>query len=625
MEIARPYSTDSHRGSPIHSEYNSTLQKIERTSERWGHAAAILLAALFTVLSSALMILKHDTFNTRTYDLARFDQAIWNTLHGRFLFSTILNQSILGNHFSPYMAALSPLLLLWDDVRVLFIAQAVGVAVGGLLLYRIVYERRPALAPWFLLAFYLNPAVHHITTFELRRISLAVPWLALALYALSARRRGLLALGLAVALLCKENVGFVVFTFGIYLLLFERDLKWGVTLALLGAAWVIVISVWVIPAFRPADGDSSVYPQLYYFDYLGDSYGEVVRTISRDPLILVRQVVTADRLTALVRILLPLGLVLPFLAPDWAMLCLPIVAYMLLSDDPAVYEFQRWRTATIVPVLYAAIAVGLERLARHRARLAVVFLLIAALLGYALYSSFPLGGEWDPALYNVTDHHRMGIEAARRIPSDATVAAQVRYVPHLAHREHIYHYPWIVIGKENVDYVVLDRHSHPYPFSEAELNREIDDKLANPDLVVDLEGDGIYLFRRVGDPLPSIPVARTVDGTMHLARVEVASTDNRGWFRPVQGHSVEVRPGQQVRVSLYWEALGTPQAERTVSVRLADGSGRLIAQRDQWPAQGTRAGGRPDGSCATCTICRCRQTPRLATAGWMCSCTIVSP
>jgi hypothetical protein len=54
-----------------------------------------------------------------------------------------------------------------------------------------------------------------------------------------------------------------------------------------------------------------------------------------------------------------------------------------------------------------------------------------------------------------------------------------------------------------------------------------------------------------------------------------------------------LRPGQQVRVSLYWEALADPgpprsHAERTVSVRFADVSGALVAQHDNMPGQGKK-------------------------------------
>jgi uncharacterized membrane protein len=558
-----------------------------RSGQRFDRSA-IVMAVAFAAVFTWLMVRKHEAFNTRVYDLARFDQAIWNTLHGRFLYSTILNQSILGNHFSPYMALLSPLFLIWSDPRMLFLVQAVGMAVAGWFLYLIVRDRHPRLAPWFLLSFYLNPALHEMTLYEFRRITLAVPYLALALYALYARKRWLMLLGLGMALLCKEDIGFIVFMVGFFLLVIERDWKWGVPLMLLGGVWVVAISLWVIPLFAPAkESAPAVYPQLYYFDFLGESYGEIAQNLVRDPLVLVRQMVSVDRLLALGRLFLPLGIVLPFLAPGWAMICLPVLVYLLLSNEPVLYRLEKWHLAPVLPVLYAAIGVGLTRRSERTARWLVAVLGLTCVVGYVLFSPAPGGGTYDRSLYHVTPHHRLAAEIVAAVPAQARVAAQVCYVPHLAHREHIYHYPWIVIGIENIDYMVFDRYSNPYPFGVDGLNKEIDNILADPLYAVEMEADGIYLFRR-GDPLPSIAVDRVADGTMRLERVDVAVQDDHGILRVVEAGPIQIAPGGVVRVSLYWEALAAPQAERTVSVRISNDAGAVVAQHDGLPGQGTK-------------------------------------
>jgi uncharacterized membrane protein len=554
----------------------------------WTEWGACALAALFVLASSALMFRKHASFNTRTYDLARFDQAIWNTLHGRFLYSSIREMSILGNHFSPFMALLSPLFLIWNDVRVLFLAQTVSVAVCGLFLYRLVRIRYAALAPWFLLAFYLNPALHETTIFEFRRVVLAMPFLGMALYALYTRRRALMAIGLGLALLCKEDVGLVVIMVGLYLLLFEREWRWGVPTALIGAVWVVGISLWVIPLFAGPQSNPDVYPQLYYFDFLGDSYDEIVANLRRDPLLLVRHVFEIERGRALLRAFLPLGLVLPFLAPGWVLICVPTMAYLLISNEPRLYRFETWHLATVLPVLFAAVGVGLGRLPDKWARWATGLLLAAAVAGYMLYSPGPLGGTYEAVLYEVTAHHRVAAKIIDVVPEGASVGALARYVPHLAHRQYVYHYPWVDLGIENLDVILLDRYANPYPFTPDELNAEIDNKVADPHYIVELEADGIYLFRQGGPPLPSFSVNAVAGGTMRLERVEVAPGDEDGIYRTASMAPVELQPGQEVRVSLYWEALDTPHAERTVSVRIADASGRLVAQHDSLPGGGKK-------------------------------------
>jgi uncharacterized membrane protein len=554
-------------------------------NQLWLRYGIYALALLFTGVIFVFLVNKHNAFNTRTYDFARFSQAIWNTLDGRFLFSSIDSRSILGNHFSPYMALLSPLLHLWPDERALFLVQAAGVAVAGLLLALILRRKHAALAPWFLLAFFLNPAVQQMTLFEFRRVVLALPFLALALYALAMKRRWLMLLALLLALLGKEDIGLFVFGVGLFLLIFQRDWRWGVAMLILGLAWSFVVSFWVIPAFRTPGTE---YPQLFYFNYLGNSYEEIAATLQADPLILPRQLISIERLSALWHLLLPLGLFLPFFGAEWLLIAVPSLLLLMLSGDAEIYGLLKWYPATILPVFFAATAVGIGRFQLSKARWLTVWLLLATALGYWLYSPLPGGGQYDPALYQVTDHDRLGLAMIKEVPQGASVAAQPHYVPHLTLREHVYHYPWIKIGQENVDYFLLDPQSNPYPFSKDEMTAEINSFLADPTFTPIAETDGIYLFQQGGAGEPSFPSSALAEEALQLQAFAVAVEDAAGIYRPLDQLPLILSPGQSFRVSLYWQALAAPEAERTVSLRAADSTGWLYAQHDGLPAFGSK-------------------------------------
>jgi uncharacterized membrane protein len=557
--------------------------KRSRLVEWWVNRGAFVLAIAFVAAFFWLTARQYGSFRTRAPDVAMFDQAVWNTLHGRFLFSSIKNNSILAFHFSPLMALLSPLLLIWSDVRILFLAQTVGLAVTGLFLYQIVRLKHPTVAPWFLAAFYLNPALHEVALHEFRRVTLAAPFLALALYALYVRKRWLMVWGLVLALLLKEDIGLIVLMVGIYLLIFEREWRWGLPLAVGGGIWLIAMLLWVIPAFGTSD-----YAQLGYFARWGDSFGDIAVDMLRDPLTLLQTMFDQSGLQALWRIFLPLGLVLPFLAADWLLIGLPTIAYMLMSNWPPMHQLGDWYMAPVLPVLFAAVAVGLTRVSSRRARWLTLGMLGTVMVGYRLFSFAPLGGKYNPLFFELTAHHRLASEVVATVPPDARVAAQDAFVPHLAHREHIYRYPWIAIGRDNIDYFVFDRHLNAYPFQAAEIGYEIDNLVADTSFVVEMEGDGIYLLRNDGEPLPSFSVQRVAEGSMKLDRVELAVLGERGFFHTVGQQPVELKPGQEVRVTLYWEALKPPDAERTVSVRLADASGVVLAQYDGMPGKGNK-------------------------------------
>jgi uncharacterized membrane protein len=546
------------------------------------------MSALFAVVVVALKLRQHAAFNTRVYDFARFAQALWTTVHGRFLFSSLHYGSILGNHFSPLMAAWSPLMAIWADERLLFLIQAVNVAAAGLILHRAFKTAAPRAATWALLLFYLNPALHRLALFEVRRIVFGMPFLALALYGLVARRRWVLLLGISVAMMAKESVALYAVMIGLFLLIVERDGAWGAGVLVLGATWLVGVSLWAIPAIRTAGDEIGTYPQLYYFDHLGSSYGEILRTLVRDPMAVIAKLPLREEALALLRLLLPFGVVMPFLAPKLALLCAPYVGLMFLSSDVDMIRLDKWYPTTILPVLFTAAVVGWARLPARRQRWALIGWTAAALLGFGLYSTAPLGGRFDPERYRVTDRDRLAAQVIDAVPSGVAVAANPAYVPHLVTRTDVYHYPIVPIGEEAIDVFVFDRQADVYLISQAQLNARIDRMVADPKVYVDAEADGLYAFRTSGAPPPAFDVDRAARDAVQLDRVEVAIRGARTPYRTTATAPIAAAPGDRVRVFLYWEAVGAPDANLSVSVRIAGAGGALVAQHDQTPGAGDR-------------------------------------
>ena len=112
--------------------------------------------------------------------------------------------------------------------------------------------------------------------------------------------------------------------------------------------------------------------------------------------------------------------------------------------------------------------------------------------------------------------------------------------------------------------------------------------VADPGLTVRFEGDGAYLFQRDGPALPGFEVEAEAEETILLERVEVAVAAPEQAFEPVVAAPATVRPGETVRVYLYWRALGKPPGERTVSVRLMRPDGQIVVQHDMQPSSGAR-------------------------------------
>jgi len=72
--------------------------------------------------------------------------------------------------------------------------------------------------------------------------------------------------------------------------------------------------------------------------------------------------------------------------------------------------------------------------------------------------------------------------------------------------------------------------------------------------------------------VPDIPLAVTVEGFGELVGADLAA--------------LELRPGDDLDVTLYWRALGPAEADYTVFVHLVDPDNGILAQSDAWPDGG---------------------------------------
>ena len=568
---------------------NKVLKSANDMWIKWG---ILIMATVFVAVMMWMISRQYATFDTRSADLDRFIQAIWNTTHGRFLYSTIEERSVLSGHFTPFFAFLAPLLWLWPDPRILSLAQTIGLAIAGIVLYKIVQRKYPAVAPWFALAYFLNPALHELALLELRRITFAVPFLATAFYALSIKNRKLLLGGLFFALLCKEDVALIVIMFGVYLLIVERDWRWGGLLMGIGAAWLLMVLLWINPALDPIAGRAvnqvEAYRGLRYFAGWGGSIPDIAANLLRRPFGVLQYMFDASGRAALWRIFLPLGIVLPFLEPSVALIALPALGYMLLSSNPSMHQLDNWYPGSVLPVLFAAIAISLIRRSEKWAWGITAVFLTTAIIGYTQFSYALFGGKYNPVKYEIIPHHQRAAEIVASIPQDAVVAATSAYTPQLAQRSTIYMFPWVPTDAKPIDYLVLDRYLKSYPMNEIERNDAINNIIVDPSYVIATEVDGIYVLRPNGTPRPGFVVNKTAEAAIQLERVEISPANETGYFETAVTQPIVLQPGQTVRVTLYWRAVAHPVGERTVSVRIAGAAGQLLAQQDMQPVNGTR-------------------------------------
>ncbi|HEY8744044.1 MAG TPA: DUF2079 domain-containing protein, partial [Chloroflexota bacterium] len=328
---------------------------------------SLLLAAAFATLYGWTLWQKEAQYQTYAYDLGLFAQVTWNTLHGQPFATTLLAFSYLADHLAPSLALVAPLFLLWPDVRVLLLVQAVAVAAAGVGIFLATRRRscddRAALL--IQLAYHLAPVTAWVALDEFHPISLALPALTFATALLWRRRFGLAAGCAALALLSTEDAVAWVVPFGLLLAAVARGRSrlWGALLSAGAVAWIVAYLFVLVPALRPASlVQSDPHPDIGVFIYCGRTWSAVAGCLVQHPEVTLHQLLRPAGGDVLATILGPtagLGLLGPsflVVAGRWLV--------QLLGVGPANYT--QHYVALLVPAAYLAAGEAVGWLRRFR-------------------------------------------------------------------------------------------------------------------------------------------------------------------------------------------------------------------------------------------------------------------
>gem|GEM_PF-2161177 len=559
---------------------------------RWAHAAqqqnihlplrAYQVAlggavAAFIVIIGALALLGYHSYSSWYLDMGLVDQALWNTLHGRFLQYTFyegVQMSLLADHVEPILLALVPLYAIWADPRLLLVVRVLAVGMTALPLYGLALQelRSRFAALCVALAYLAFPMVVDAGIRcggNIRTETLALPLLSMALYNLKrASWRGVF-LWLLPALACKEHISLLVAGLGIYLLVGRRHWREGLVLTGLGLTW-FVVAVWVfLPWMR--GGEMSRHFAMSFSGIGGDQgVAGIVRTVLTCPSVLFEILLSRPRPEFLFFLLLGLGF-LPLLG-GLSAVALPVYGLFLLY--PTRPNLTDYHFLISLPFLFGGAIAAIRRLSRGGwlAGHAGMLTLSAALLTSSLAAGFFWGTgplSWSfwradrPYSYWRTHyvpgaHARSVDRLVAQVPPDAPVIASDYLLIRLSQRPAIYHFffppPDPVLGR--VDYAVMDLFDNHIrgPQSRArerELQREL---LAGGDFGLTAAEDGVLLFVR-GAASEFVNEVQVVPEATPDYRLDVTL----GERLRLLGYDFDGGPllvtGRRYRVTYYWQVL----------------------------------------------------------------------
>jgi len=426
----------------------------------------VLVAVGYSVFSLTL----NYTFQTSSYDLVIFDQAVRSYAHFQPGISVVKGLhngfgphfSVLGDHWSPILASLAPLYWIFNSPETLLVAQAVlfALAVPPLWLFtrRAFGGGRKATVAAYLVsvAYALSWPIASAAAFDFHEVAFAPVLTAVALERLQAGRLRTALIALAALLLVKEDMGLFVAGLGVYLAVarprvVNRQRLVAAALIILGVADTWVATYVLIPAFG---GRSD-----YYWAYgaLGSNVPQAVGHIVAHPLGALRLFITPRvKLDTMLWLLAPFCF-LPLLSP------ITIAIIPLLLERMLQNQFSNWwltayhYNAYLVIILACGAVDGAARLDRwvtrarqdralagttartraDRSAGTVALVSAAAICAVTIFlvPRFALGPALHPSFYHRNAEETTAAAVVAAVPSGVTVEAVNRLGPHLSGRD----------------------------------------------------------------------------------------------------------------------------------------------------------------------------------------------
>lgn len=469
----------------------------------WDIIAVGIATTIYIVVFSYLSIIRHDAFTTG-YDLANMDQTVWNTMFGNFFSLTADSGTVsrLSIHADLLLIFFSPFYLIWDNVKVLLIAQSVALGLGAIptfLLAKKVLRSRVA-SVILVLVYLINPNMQWTNMYDFHSVSFAIPLLITAFYAAYTKKWTLFVWSTFFALLTKEQISLYIAIFGMVIAFVFKEKKIGLITATVGCIWFIGSFFIVMPIFSK-DG------KHWAWDWYGDGHSSAETSYLAVIKHHLAKLTTQDVLIYYADLLKPLGFV-PLLGLPWIIMSVPELLINSLSTHAQMRSYQLHYDSGIMPALIIASILGLQYLQRfiyyvncyYNYSKYIFYFCAVIMLSFTLrynyyYSPLPLSPNCWCFVYNVTQEDRDFEEALSKIPKEAVVSASPEVRPHITHREFAYTLP---VATESADFIaVITQNRMIGDYSDKDFENQLIKVLKqSSDHSVAFSSEHFYLFQR---------------------------------------------------------------------------------------------------------------------------------
>lgn len=587
------------------------------------HRLVLILALFWTIILAAYAFTRHDNLNSSAYDLAIKTQVIWNTFQGDWFASSIEVEHYLGDHVQLIFLPIAPFYGLWADVKVMLLLQSLLLSLGAIPVYRI--ARRHLEDDWlallFATAYLLFPLISFVNRFDFHPLVFSIPFFLFAFDLLETDHPLGASFFIFLALTLREDVGFTVFAFGLYVVIFMKRRTLGLTWAIVGLTWSLASIFMVIPYFRGGASDT-----MSRYAWLGNTVPDMLRSIFTQPGIILDHLLIPYRRQLLVKLLLPLGF-LSLLSPAPLLVGVPALTYNMLSETPSQSSIYFQYLAPVIPFIIIAAIQGASRIQswipRDRARW-----VLTAWIGLGLF----LAWVWDNPFTKIIESPYFpvyGIEpvsdrgafdqARALLPPEAPVATMMAYAPHLSLRPDLHLFydrsklQERAFGFPQTEYLLLNLADLRWGVNARFFYSAIETAIGQYGYEALYANQDVVLLQQTDEPQPltGAVLSRVIElldsgGKYAPAAQETIDWMGRQWIVnqlpetasdqsaqfedgiTLLGYEApsEREAGQPLCVTLYWQAGSAVAEDYTVFLHLAAADGFVQAQRDTLPVFG---------------------------------------
>ncbi len=458
----------------VRGAFDLARRAMPRLAPRLPALAVGLMVALVAAYLSYYAVLRHYRLETHSYDLAIFDNLMWNLLRGEW-FKASPNIGETGSHiqnhatFSAYL--LVPLYALRQKADTLLVIQAVLCAGGAIPVYLVAKRRLASAGAALALAYaYLVFApLHGPLFYDFHFLTLAPLFVGWVLYFFETGRRGWLLLAWLLAIGLREEVSALLAMAGLFYLLCGKRPRWALLGALASGLYFVLVTVVIMPAHVTVLQSDEAFAWMYQ-DLMAkgeQGYGAVLRTLLSNPLYVLRSLLTEHKALFALQILGPL-LLLPLRhGRAWLLLLAPAAFTVLATDERRTVldtAFQYSASWTAVVFVAAAAALASWR-GRPEARIRIAaalsaLVVVSTAFSYqygALLQTHTFRGGFSRVRFTVAakDHqrHQELYRLIALIPADASVAATETLAPHVSARENCF---TLRYDHGGADYLLVD-------------------------------------------------------------------------------------------------------------------------------------------------------------------------